>query len=351
MIYFYSFGDLDPELRKRLNEHLSDIVAGCIELLSHDDSKTEQLSWYFFDRIVYENPERCRTVLHELEEWLNDGWMHYLGSLHEYALCRILENECRCWDDEHGEEGELEYSCIESEMTDSSDIFFERNIGNPHLYMEECFEDDDFFRIENVFRGLYEEGVLNKYDLSDDDLYFLPRDIREEYVKNRKYYEFDMLADNVVDFLKRSLTVDGVEKLLWNDDGSERKEIVSHILVDAILYPFCAVNNLDITREAVSGLGAVDFKISRGDKSILLEFKRFTGSLKPVTDAARYQLPGYLRSRNVGFGILVVLCFCDPSKELTALQQEMKSRFKEYKVDLELIELKRQRTPPSKLRE
>ena len=53
-------------------------------------------------------------------------------------------------------------------------------------------------------------------------------------------------------------------RLLYNDDGTPRREKASQLALFGIADAYCAANNLDLSPEADSGNGPVDFKFSLG---------------------------------------------------------------------------------------
>jgi len=71
----------------------------------------------------------------------------------------------------------------------------------------------------------------------------------------------------------------GLAKLLWRDRVNPHHERVAQMIYFAVADSYCKANNLDITPEADTGTGAVDFKFSHGyDSRILVEIKLSTNS-------------------------------------------------------------------------
>ncbi|MDD3815550.1 MAG: hypothetical protein PHZ02_13000 [Desulfocapsaceae bacterium] len=69
----------------------------------------------------------------------------------------------------------------------------------------------------------------------------------------------------------------GLSKLLWRDKINSHHERVSQMVYFAVADSYCKANNLDITPEADTGSGAVDFKFSLGYESrVLVEIKLST---------------------------------------------------------------------------
>jgi hypothetical protein len=65
----------------------------------------------------------------------------------------------------------------------------------------------------------------------------------------------------------------GLSRLLWHDNKSHREEVAQRLFF-AVAYSYCQANNLDLTPEADTGTGVVDFKIAAGFTSrVLVETK------------------------------------------------------------------------------
>ncbi len=97
-------------------------------------------------------------------------------------------------------------------------------------------------------------------------------------------------------------------RLLWNDNGTPRREEVAQTLFLGIVKHYCKANDIDISREANIGRGPVDFKVSIGySLRALLELKlakntRFWNGLDK-------QLPKYQEAEGVELGYFVVILF------------------------------------------
>lgn len=99
-------------------------------------------------------------------------------------------------------------------------------------------------------------------------------------------------------------------KLLWNDNGTPRREDAAQFLFLGIIKHYCKANNIDISREPDIGRGPVDFKVSHGyGLRALMELKlarntRFWNGLEK-------QLPKYQEAENVDVGYFIVILFGD----------------------------------------
>jgi hypothetical protein len=81
------------------------------------------------------------------------------------------------------------------------------------------------------------------------------------------------IVQQIVQQFRQLVEKNGLWKLLWNGDKA-LPEKHSQLLFFGIAHRYCEDNNLDISPEADSGNGPVDFKISQGfDSKVLVEVK------------------------------------------------------------------------------
>lgn len=98
----------------------------------------------------------------------------------------------------------------------------------------------------------------------------------------------------------------GLWKNLWDDADKPRREKAAQRLLFAVAYSYCKANNLDLTPEADSGNGPVDFKVSCGfDTKIVVEIKLSTNG-KTVHGYER-QLEIYKAADDTDVGIFVLI--------------------------------------------
>lgn len=98
----------------------------------------------------------------------------------------------------------------------------------------------------------------------------------------------------------------GLWREMWSEDGKKnRKEKAAQRLFLAVAYSYCAANRLDLSPEADSGSGPVDFKVSDGgDKKVLVEIKLSTGT---VVHGYETQLEIYKSAEETDRGIFIVI--------------------------------------------
>lgn len=100
-------------------------------------------------------------------------------------------------------------------------------------------------------------------------------------------------------------------RLLWNDDyAAHRPEKICQAVAGMMWRSECKAAGVDLSREVDMGRGPVDFKFSQGwSRRALLEVK-YIGSTKFFSGAEK-QLPQYLETENISFGIYLAVGFTD----------------------------------------
>lgn len=130
----------------------------------------------------------------------------------------------------------------------------------------------------------------------------------------------EVLKEMVDEFVRYVENNRGWE-LLWNEDGSPKRESAVQALFLGIVKHYCRANNIDISREADIGRGPVDFKVSKGYRlRTLLEVKlakntRFWHGLEE-------QLPKYLESEDIDEGYFLVVMYSDRDVERVSKIEE-----------------------------
>lgn len=95
-----------------------------------------------------------------------------------------------------------------------------------------------------------------------------------KYNKRLSLNDVEKLVNDILEQFKDLIENKGLWKEMWADDKKPRKEKAAQRLLFAVAYSYCKANNLDISPEADSGNGPVDFKLSQGfNQKVLVEVK------------------------------------------------------------------------------
>jgi hypothetical protein len=136
-------------------------------------------------------------------------------------------------------------------------------------------------------------------------------------------------------------------RLLWNDDGSAKKEVAFQALFSGVIIPHCQANDIDISKEANIGRGPVDFKFSSGySKRVLVEAKLANNS--KFWSGLRKQLPLYLKAERIDKGVFLVSCQRETDFDrLRDIRQIASDVSRESGVDIQVVVVDCSRGPPS----
>lgn len=97
----------------------------------------------------------------------------------------------------------------------------------------------------------------------------------------------------------------GIWKELWSDEKKPRREKAAQRLFFVIAYSYCKANDLDVTPEADTGNGPVDFKFSSGfNTRIVVEIKLSTNDLN---HGYTKQLEIYKKAEDTYEGIYLII--------------------------------------------
>jgi hypothetical protein len=137
--------------------------------------------------------------------------------------------------------------------------------------------------------AIFRAGRHPAYNFTDDPLgLFGWRSVLENVAVNNPLHisrpqSWDIekvfsVVRTIVDQFKFLVEKKGVAKLFWHNQEPHHEDVAQRVFF-AIAHSYCAANNLDITPEADTGSGVVDFKFSSGHKiKALVETKLSTNS-------------------------------------------------------------------------
>ena len=98
----------------------------------------------------------------------------------------------------------------------------------------------------------------------------------------------------------------GLSKLLYDSNGSPKRESAAQLLFFGIADAYCDANNIDLTKEGNNGRGPVDFKLSRGayDK-VVVEAKLTSNS--QLRHGIETQLPIYMKQERTKKAVYLII--------------------------------------------
>lgn len=220
-----------------------------------------------------------------------------------------------------------DWSCISKSLNENDKLRerVNRNIGDIWAKMnrnERAKIKERSLRSKAAFEDLLEmlrDVPLTPYDFKNDrngESFWLPliNSISKAYPFDLTKYQGKILnkeqalnvVNDILNQFKELIEYQGLWKELWSENDKPRKEKASQRLFFAVASSYCKANNLDITPEADSGNGPVDFKFSFGyELRIVIEIKLSTNS--SVVHGYEKQLEVYKQAENTQLGILLLL--------------------------------------------
>jgi len=137
------------------------------------------------------------------------------------------------------------------------------------------------------------------------------------------------IVNKILDQFQDLVENKGLWKELWDESGKPRKEKASQRLFFAVAYSYCKANNIDLTPEADSGNGPVDFKLSQGFSSkLVIEIKLSTnGSL---VHGYEKQLEIYKKADNTDLGVFLIIDVGGIGKKYGEVQRLRNEFIKEH---------------------
>ena len=179
----------------------------------------------------------------------------------------------------------------------------------------------DHMRKDEEFRAAYiqayKDAEARKYDFSSDPdgeiiWYESGKTLASQYPlwlsaqSKNKQSLYDIVRKITLHF-KRLVESEGKWELLFNEDRiTPRKERTSQHLFASIASAYCVANDIDMSPEANSGNGPVDFKFSTGySKKVLVELK--LSSNTQLNHCIDKQIPIYMKQEDADKAIYLLI--------------------------------------------
>jgi len=363
------YGDCSKEVKDAANSKLRDFIDLFYNLIN-DTKETDLdiLHSLFPTIIVNEKPDKCIRAVEDLYHWSNDSFNHTLKPLHEYALFRILQD----LEEQFIYENENIYDMKEYIPSDEDEERYEYNIEDTHtfyFYYCNCFLDFDFNYIDEYIT-LFEEGEVTIFEELGIDIAeyqdLIPSDIIDN---NQELYnainkqviepkeEVHLTKEQFFNHLKKvvtqfnfSIVNHSLYKLLWNDDGTPRKEKSAQDLFLNNIYLYCSNNGIDVSKEPNIGRGPVDFKLSHGILKVLIEVKLASNS--SFWHGLEVQTIQYMIQENVKHAIfLVIVNYPEEHEKLQEIYTVIDNLNKKYSFNLtvEIVDATKDKLSASKM--
>ncbi len=163
--------------------------------------------------------------------------------------------------------------------------------------------------------------------------------------------DMNEFVDTLATRFKHAVEQADLWKALWAGDEPQQEKIIQAI-AGAIWTESCRAADVDLGQEVNRGRGPVDFKFSKGwDLRTLLEVKRINSS--GFFKGASVQLPQYLRTEQIGYGIYLCVGHFESDfaeKRLERVQETIDAvgKAKGVRMKLVLIDARKNKKSASK---
>jgi hypothetical protein len=208
---------------------------------------------------------------------------------------------------------------------------------------------------------------LNEYIRSLEETNSDPYDVKRDPRGLLRWYDaslsfsltnpFKIVVDSKDEFLnaigelmqiyKKYIEDNAGWRLLWNDDGSPRREEASQLLLLGIVKHYCKANDIDISREANIGRGSVDFKVSKGySLRVLIEVKLAKNT--KFWNGLQKQLPKYLEAEDVELGFYLVIVQAEKDlRKISAIREILSNTEKKSNKKISIVVVDARTNPAS----
>ncbi|MFF5401175.1 hypothetical protein ACFY5J_28715 [Peribacillus butanolivorans] len=297
--------------------------------------------------------------LKKLHKEIIDNFSHEFSPLKEFVLYHILLFV------HEGSEGTFLLSNTiqkslkkrETSSLDEDELTVLNSIKTPKDLIGVCFEDLDFLQVGQIF-DMYKINPKFVTDFLHVDLEYykdlLPDDILSEYNQIQEYLnpeekstkqDTDVKAvtetiNSKDDFYKKVDFLIATFKhyiehkkghILFNNKMGQAKEKQVQATFGMMANLALQESGIVISPEVDTGRGIVDFQISKGsDCQALVELK--LGNHGRYKDGLTYQLPIYLLTEQVDYGVFVLICYTkeiyEEAKSLHEKAEELSQKYK-----------------------
>ncbi|EJA3095844.1 MULTISPECIES: hypothetical protein [Vibrio] len=147
-----------------------------------------------------------------------------------------------------------------------------------------------------------------------------PHDLSRFANKKLTLDDVDALVEEILNQFLDLVENKGLWKELWCEENKPRKEKAAQRLLFAVAYSYCKANNLDLSPEADSGNGPVDFKLSQGfDSKVVVEIKLSTNP--NVVHGYEKQLEIYKKADDTERGYFLLIDVGNLGKKYATVQR------------------------------
>ena len=202
---------------------------------------------------------------------------------------------------------------------------------------------------------VYRKAAGNKYDFDADPDGLLSWEnigraaaeaspIKIDIKQPKSVDELRAVLKAIVGQFKKNIEQNKLYQVLYNEDGSPRREVFSQRLFFATADTYCEANNVDLSREPDAGNGPVDFKLSTGYKGrMLVEVKKSNNPY--LIHGFKTQLPAYEKSEATEESVYLIMRVTEGESTIKSVLALRKEQVKAGKKVPEVVVIDARRMP------
>lgn len=327
--------DYSKQLHKVLNKLLLEVASSFFEIGSNLSYEEIYATVFPPHLQIQESEENILNHIKRILSNILDDYMHELTSLDEYIIFGILHFMYEATKDDGTfllNDLATKYLSSVSRLPDAESESLLRIVTISDL-IDICFEDVDFLDV-----GLYFDWFKNNPEILkhlvyvDLDYYqdIMPPDILKEYLEIKSLREnnpltpacnptnpvtineFKKITMQCLEAFDFAIKYRGLHQILNSTARGKASEKEVQVLFQAILEPILSPHNILSLREVDTCRGCVDFYLSLGTNlRSLIEIKLSTNANQE--NGLLYQLPTYMISEKIDFGVYLLICYDEKS--------------------------------------
>jgi len=144
------------------------------------------------------------------------------------------------------------------------------------------------------------------------------------------------LVKTIIQRFKELVESNRLYRILYNDDGTPRREKASQLALFGIADAYCAANNLDVSPEADSGNGPVDFKFSCGYACKIIAEVKLSSNSKLV-DGYSTQVSAYAAAEQSRHSFYIAIIIGEHDRMVQRLVDRHNTALREGATGMDLI--------------
>lgn len=324
--------EISQEVKLKVNKVIDEIATFFIELCEGSGDFDIHLQYIFPSFLIREDFNKCKNIVYDIQEYANDGFLHDLVPLYEYALFHLIQWFIDVTDEE--DLIKIDISRLKTKTED--DQFIISNLNNLETYKEFLFSDHDFLDVDNFINIYFAAPEAIKPFNIDLNEYvdLMPSDIKSKYLEISEKEDTKEVV-NIEDLIVRVIHTAIKQK---ENDPRRLKETTETQLSDDIshvLQASLSSRDVIIAREQPSGfalktIGELDFFIyaqcNHSFKPIAIGENKEWGNFQKHFK----QLIGYM-NEDIDFGFTVLF---NKTTKLKTVVDKREAFLKSFHVEL-----------------